>query len=215
MDFIKRNISLIIICFFALFFVLLFFIIKSSNDDKNIYLLLICMFNAIIPIAYVLQNKYEIDIFDQKYYFNLPILKKDIIFREILNQFISLKNIIILIEILIFLFFLERFSVTKFTLISILIFVQNLSIYFILVCTKNLFYNKNERIKFLGEFAIIINVISVFSGNSNLTISRISNYSPLHKSFFIFDNWWWWGSILILFFSIFILFNFAKKWSIK
>ena len=100
--------------------------------------------------------------------------------------------------------------------IFILIIIQNISIYFVIVSIKNLFYNKKKRIETLGGISVIINTISVFSTNSKSTISNLSLYSPFHKSLFIFDNWWMWTvSVLFLFFSTLILFNLAKKWSLN
>ncbi len=76
MLFVKNNISLIIIFILALLFLCLLFINDKSFDESNIYLLLVCMFNGAIPIVYALQNRYEEDYFDQRYYFTFPIAKK-------------------------------------------------------------------------------------------------------------------------------------------
>jgi hypothetical protein len=213
MDFIKKNLSILIISFFSLLFFGLFLLI-NENKEKDIYLLLICMFNAIIPSVYVLQNKYSIDFFDQKHFFIFPISKGAILLKEIIYHFLSFKNIIILSEIIFFLFYLENFTIQVYIFVVLLIFFQNFSLYCIIVSIKNLFYNKRKRIKALGEFAVVINVISVFSSNQKSPLFNLSYYSPLHKSLFILHNYFWIGSLVILLLVVFVLFNLAKRWSL-
>ncbi len=196
---------------FLILSVLIFINICFFNSKDGLNLLFVVFFmNWLVFLTYPLNLKYNIDFFNQEYFFMMPVKKKHIIIKEVTHHFFSIKNLIILFVIFFSLCSYENFSLFVFCIITILILFQNFLIYFFLVCVKNLFYNSKRKIKVLGEISVWFFLFFV------LNILPETNFNHwLFQFEYVFFNRSWWFFTVLIFFSCLIIYPRSKKWVIK